>query len=96
MIAVLLGEDHVVAEPRWSPGAQGSVLPFSDSALPLDTSLPFLQSKELAQCVLNPPLDIHVGSMIFSMTSHVNEVGLFNVEWRSYLCGALECRVRFS
>ncbi|XP_073090450.1 uncharacterized protein [Manis javanica] len=44
VIAVLLGEDHVVAEPCWSPRAQGSVLPFSDSSLQLDTSLPFLQS----------------------------------------------------
>ncbi|XP_036755484.2 cytoplasmic dynein 2 intermediate chain 1 isoform X1 [Manis pentadactyla] len=46
--AVLLGEDHVVAEPRWSPGAQGSVRPLSDSALLLDTSLPFLQNREVS------------------------------------------------
>ncbi|XP_073090451.1 cytoplasmic dynein 2 intermediate chain 1-like isoform X4 [Manis javanica] len=48
VIAVLLGEDHVVAEPCWSPRAQGSVLPFSDSSLQLDTSLPFLQNREVS------------------------------------------------
>ncbi|KAK2505110.1 hypothetical protein MC885_014494 [Smutsia gigantea] len=48
VIAVLLGEDRVVAKPSWSPGVQGGVLPFSDCSLPLDTSLPFLQNREVS------------------------------------------------
>lgn len=52
VIAVLLEEDRVGAEPSWSPRAQDSTLHISDSSSQLNTSLPFLQSKGLSlMCV---------------------------------------------
>ena len=48
VIAVLLEEDRVAAEPSWSPGAVDGTLAISDSSSQLNTSLPFLQGKGLS------------------------------------------------
>ncbi|XP_034496051.1 WD repeat-containing protein 60 isoform X1 [Ailuropoda melanoleuca] len=47
VIAVLLEEDRVGAEPSWSPRAQDSTLHISDSSSQLNTSLPFLQNRKV-------------------------------------------------
>eukprot|EP00071_Canis_lupus_P026082 XP_022259639.1 WD repeat-containing protein 60 isoform X5 [Canis lupus familiaris] len=48
VIAVLLEEDRVAAEPSWSPGAVDGTLAISDSSSQLNTSLPFLQDREVS------------------------------------------------
>uniref|UniRef100_A0A667GYY7 Cytoplasmic dynein 2 intermediate chain 1 n=1 Tax=Lynx canadensis TaxID=61383 RepID=A0A667GYY7_LYNCA len=48
VIAVLLEEDRMAAEPSWSPAAQDSALRISDSASQLNTSLPFLQNRKVS------------------------------------------------
>lgn len=55
VMAVLLEEDRLAAEPSWNLRAQDRALYFSDSSSQLNTSLPFLQSKRLfSNTVLNP------------------------------------------
>ncbi|XP_035923007.2 cytoplasmic dynein 2 intermediate chain 1 isoform X6 [Halichoerus grypus] len=48
VIAVLLEEDRVGAEPGWCPGAQDSTLHISENSSQLNTSLPFLQNREVS------------------------------------------------
>nr|XP_055191049.1 cytoplasmic dynein 2 intermediate chain 1 isoform X2 [Nyctereutes procyonoides] len=48
VIAVLLEEDRVAAEPSWSPGAVDGTLAISDSSSQLNTSLPFLQDRKVS------------------------------------------------
>uniref|UniRef100_A0A9L0I400 WD repeat domain 60 n=2 Tax=Equus asinus TaxID=9793 RepID=A0A9L0I400_EQUAS len=48
VIAVLLEEDRVAAEPSWSPRMQDNTLPFSDRSSQLNTSLPFLQNRKVS------------------------------------------------
>uniref|UniRef100_A0A8C0SSQ8 Cytoplasmic dynein 2 intermediate chain 1 n=1 Tax=Canis lupus familiaris TaxID=9615 RepID=A0A8C0SSQ8_CANLF len=48
VIAVLLEEDRVAAEPSWSPRAVDGTLAISDSSSQLNTSLPFLQDREVS------------------------------------------------
>uniref|UniRef100_A0A8C2YI44 Cytoplasmic dynein 2 intermediate chain 1 n=1 Tax=Chinchilla lanigera TaxID=34839 RepID=A0A8C2YI44_CHILA len=48
VIAVLLEEDRLAAEPTCSPREQDSTLLISDSACRLDTGLPFLQNRKVS------------------------------------------------
>ncbi|XP_029776687.1 WD repeat-containing protein 60 [Suricata suricatta] len=48
VIAVLLEEDRVAAEPSWNAAAQDSALGISDRAFQLNTSLPFLQDRKVS------------------------------------------------
>ncbi|XP_004414657.1 PREDICTED: WD repeat-containing protein 60 [Odobenus rosmarus divergens] len=48
VIAVLLEEDRVGAEPSWGPGTQDSTLHISDNSSQLNTSLPFLQNRKVS------------------------------------------------
>ncbi|XP_054430747.1 cytoplasmic dynein 2 intermediate chain 1 isoform X2 [Pteronotus mesoamericanus] len=48
VVAVLLEEDRVAAAPGRDPGAQDSTLPLSASSCQLNTSLPFLQHREVS------------------------------------------------
>ncbi|KAM9698452.1 cytoplasmic dynein 2 intermediate chain 1 isoform 9-T9 [Dama dama] len=48
VMAVLLEEDRAAAEPGWMSQAQDCTLPFSDSCVRLDTSLPFLQDRSVS------------------------------------------------
>nr|XP_025714904.1 WD repeat-containing protein 60 isoform X3 [Callorhinus ursinus] len=48
VIAVLLEEDRVGAEPSWGPRTQDSTLHISDNSSQLNTSLPFLQNRKVS------------------------------------------------
>ncbi|EPY89240.1 WD repeat-containing protein 60 [Camelus ferus] len=50
VIAVLLEEDRVAAEPSWPPRAQDCTLPLSDGSVPFNTGLLFLQNRRVT-CV---------------------------------------------
>ncbi|ELK37998.1 WD repeat-containing protein 60 [Myotis davidii] len=54
VVAVLLEEDRVAAAPSLAPGAQDSTLPLSDSAWQLNTSLPFLQHRNVSSLHTSP------------------------------------------
>ncbi|KAM9698449.1 cytoplasmic dynein 2 intermediate chain 1 isoform 6-T6 [Dama dama] len=56
VMAVLLEEDRAAAEPGWMSQAQDCTLPFSDSCVRLDTSLPFLQDGVLMSVNHRSPL----------------------------------------
>ncbi|XP_072865676.1 cytoplasmic dynein 2 intermediate chain 1 isoform X6 [Chlorocebus sabaeus] len=48
VMAVLLEEDRLAAEPSWNLRAQDRALYFSDSSSQLNTSLPFLQNRKVS------------------------------------------------
>ncbi|XP_008065338.1 WD repeat-containing protein 60 [Carlito syrichta] len=48
VIAVLLEEDRLAAEPNWNLRTQENTLHFSDSFSQLNTSLPFLQNRKVS------------------------------------------------
>ncbi|XP_077007772.1 cytoplasmic dynein 2 intermediate chain 1 isoform X5 [Tamandua tetradactyla] len=48
VVAVLLEEDRLAAEPNWNHRAQDNTLFFSDSSSQLNTGLPFLQSRKVS------------------------------------------------
>ncbi|XP_011927687.1 PREDICTED: WD repeat-containing protein 60 isoform X2 [Cercocebus atys] len=48
VMAVLLEEDRLAAEPSWNLRAQDGALSFSDSSYQLNTSLPFLQNRKVS------------------------------------------------
>ncbi|XP_073915893.1 cytoplasmic dynein 2 intermediate chain 1 isoform X3 [Castor canadensis] len=48
VVAVLLEEDRLAAEPSWSLRAEDSTLCISDSSSQLNTSLPFLQNRKVS------------------------------------------------
>nr|XP_039328961.1 cytoplasmic dynein 2 intermediate chain 1 isoform X1 [Saimiri boliviensis boliviensis] len=48
VMAVLLEEDRLAAEPSWNLRAQEKALCFSDSSSQLNTSLPFLQDRKVS------------------------------------------------
>uniref|UniRef100_A0A2K5YVN4 Cytoplasmic dynein 2 intermediate chain 1 n=1 Tax=Mandrillus leucophaeus TaxID=9568 RepID=A0A2K5YVN4_MANLE len=48
VMAVLLEEDRLAAEPSWNLRAQDGALSFSDSSSQLNTSLPFLQNRKVS------------------------------------------------
>ncbi|XP_045054675.2 cytoplasmic dynein 2 intermediate chain 1 isoform X3 [Desmodus rotundus] len=48
VVAALLEEDRVAAAPGRDPGTQDSTLPLSASSSPLNTSLPFLQHRNVS------------------------------------------------
>ncbi|XP_064222706.1 cytoplasmic dynein 2 intermediate chain 1 isoform X2 [Aotus nancymaae] len=48
VMAILLEEDRLAAEPSWNLRAQEKALCFSDSSSQLNTSLPFLQNRKVS------------------------------------------------
>ncbi|XP_071071486.1 cytoplasmic dynein 2 intermediate chain 1 isoform X3 [Dasypus novemcinctus] len=48
VVAVLLEEDRVAAEPNWNLRAQDNTFLFSDSSSQLNTRLPFLQNRKVS------------------------------------------------
>nr|XP_031311701.1 WD repeat-containing protein 60 isoform X6 [Camelus dromedarius] len=56
VIAVLLEEDRVAAEPSWPPRAQDCTLPLSDGSVPFNTGLLFLQNGVLTSVNHRSPL----------------------------------------